>query len=630
MRSRPRSSRTPQRTPDGALKPQHRNRPVFSLGRISFGADDESSPEENDSEACFRDRSSPPERPHPQDYLAGKNGKGRNLGYVGRERSIDNREIVELDATTYTGRSATGAPCASVRSPVQGNASESEAQDSPPRRSTAGDPHNDEGRGRTRGCKRPSSDQSTMCDARSCSRPTALTGLARTAGVRDRDTTSTDTTQDRRDTPWHDSGDEQSKHQNKGIVEVNDLHLEASRPESSPKGRLESCRSAAPHAKTLGFDNSVTATNAGMTLSGSSTLSPLSLGVYQGMGNNRGVTCDTKKKSPLGDRLPSGLSWGGTKCCPKTEHTSGRKAIADQENLPPFSTPPSSGVSIGGSIEQVRTLPHALLTGHAQSESLELSGHPRGVGATSDARNIRRQLQRSIDGSLDSDDVLFVDCREVSPQPYQGKKNAHVPHRSSTVDPSTPSRRRTYHPSNSPLPEEMDGVKARRPKSEIPDNVTRQCDECDDTRSDGSFEIEAYVAGKGASPNTISSDTTAKVKTTSARRGDIEGLEKNSSDADILACSLDVSRVATTPTDPSATELSFENAWRRSKGGSRWELEPKDGKGKAFSVPSKLYNRMYPHQRIGVAWMWGLHQGGVGGVLGDDMGLGKTFQVRWS
>ncbi|CAN0396935.1 unnamed protein product, partial [Scytosiphon promiscuus] len=48
---------------------------------------------------------------------------------------------------------------------------------------------------------------------------------------------------------------------------------------------------------------------------------------------------------------------------------------------------------------------------------------------------------------------------------------------------------------------------------------------------------------------------------------------------------------------------------------------------RALSLPSELYERMYKHQKIGVRWLWGLHQGDMGGILGDDMGLGKTFQA---
>ncbi|KAJ3135695.1 DNA excision repair protein ERCC-6-like [Geranomyces variabilis] len=47
----------------------------------------------------------------------------------------------------------------------------------------------------------------------------------------------------------------------------------------------------------------------------------------------------------------------------------------------------------------------------------------------------------------------------------------------------------------------------------------------------------------------------------------------------------------------------------------------------SYRLPSELYNRLFPHQRQGVAWMWGLNQKRMGGILGDDMGMGKTIQI---
>nr|CDS29116.1 DNA excision repair protein ERCC 6 [Hymenolepis microstoma] len=44
-------------------------------------------------------------------------------------------------------------------------------------------------------------------------------------------------------------------------------------------------------------------------------------------------------------------------------------------------------------------------------------------------------------------------------------------------------------------------------------------------------------------------------------------------------------------------------------------------------IPADIWNRLYPYQREGVAWLWGLHRHGVGGILGDEMGLGKTVQI---
>eukprot|EP00930_Biecheleria_cincta_P046342 TRINITY_DN31958_c0_g1_i1.p1 TRINITY_DN31958_c0_g1~~TRINITY_DN31958_c0_g1_i1.p1 ORF type:complete len:1592 (+),score=415.02 TRINITY_DN31958_c0_g1_i1:431-4777(+) len=46
-----------------------------------------------------------------------------------------------------------------------------------------------------------------------------------------------------------------------------------------------------------------------------------------------------------------------------------------------------------------------------------------------------------------------------------------------------------------------------------------------------------------------------------------------------------------------------------------------------FMLPSAVFDRLYPYQRTGVAWMARLFQRGIGGVLADEMGLGKTIQV---
>lgn len=44
-------------------------------------------------------------------------------------------------------------------------------------------------------------------------------------------------------------------------------------------------------------------------------------------------------------------------------------------------------------------------------------------------------------------------------------------------------------------------------------------------------------------------------------------------------------------------------------------------------MPKEIYERLFPHQRIGIEWMYKLFRSKMGGVLGDDMGLGKTVQV---
>ena len=42
-----------------------------------------------------------------------------------------------------------------------------------------------------------------------------------------------------------------------------------------------------------------------------------------------------------------------------------------------------------------------------------------------------------------------------------------------------------------------------------------------------------------------------------------------------------------------------------------------------------MWSKLYNYQKVGVQWMYELHQQKVGGILGDEMGLGKTVQVRF-
>ena len=46
-----------------------------------------------------------------------------------------------------------------------------------------------------------------------------------------------------------------------------------------------------------------------------------------------------------------------------------------------------------------------------------------------------------------------------------------------------------------------------------------------------------------------------------------------------------------------------------------------------LKAPSVIWDRLYDYQKVGVQWMFGLHQQHCGGILGDEMGLGKTIQV---
>lgn len=44
-------------------------------------------------------------------------------------------------------------------------------------------------------------------------------------------------------------------------------------------------------------------------------------------------------------------------------------------------------------------------------------------------------------------------------------------------------------------------------------------------------------------------------------------------------------------------------------------------------IPTEYETLLRPYQRLGAAWLWYLHNQGLGGVLADEMGLGKTLQA---
>lgn len=45
------------------------------------------------------------------------------------------------------------------------------------------------------------------------------------------------------------------------------------------------------------------------------------------------------------------------------------------------------------------------------------------------------------------------------------------------------------------------------------------------------------------------------------------------------------------------------------------------------SLESRISQKLFPYQKIGVKWLVGLHDEGIGGLLCDEMGLGKTIQA---
>lgn len=68
--------------------------------------------------------------------------------------------------------------------------------------------------------------------------------------------------------------------------------------------------------------------------------------------------------------------------------------------------------------------------------------------------------------------------------------------------------------------------------------------------------------------------------------------------------------------------------WR--KLGLEWMFCPDEQRyflPRDFSVPGKLFDNLFDHQKVGIQWLYNLWRENKGGVLGDDMGLGKTVQV---
>lgn len=44
-------------------------------------------------------------------------------------------------------------------------------------------------------------------------------------------------------------------------------------------------------------------------------------------------------------------------------------------------------------------------------------------------------------------------------------------------------------------------------------------------------------------------------------------------------------------------------------------------------IPNYIWKQLYKYQKVGIKWLWELHQTKSGGLLGDEMGLGKTVQI---
>ena len=83
--------------------------------------------------------------------------------------------------------------------------------------------------------------------------------------------------------------------------------------------------------------------------------------------------------------------------------------------------------------------------------------------------------------------------------------------------------------------------------------------------------------------------------------------------------------------DDGNSTLNTDESVSRSKVKNHEELK---GKHRGYlstdfdtEVDINMWEHLFPYQREGVRWLHGLHESGVGGILGDEMGLGKTAQV---
>jgi len=81
-----------------------------------------------------------------------------------------------------------------------------------------------------------------------------------------------------------------------------------------------------------------------------------------------------------------------------------------------------------------------------------------------------------------------------------------------------------------------------------------------------------------------------------------------------------------------ASEASEEAHYWRPAAGRKDLMELQDEVPESdgllpFVLPCDIYDRLYPYQRGGVAWMAKILRRKHGGILADEMGLGKTIQV---
>jgi SNF2 family DNA or RNA helicase len=66
--------------------------------------------------------------------------------------------------------------------------------------------------------------------------------------------------------------------------------------------------------------------------------------------------------------------------------------------------------------------------------------------------------------------------------------------------------------------------------------------------------------------------------------------------------------------------------WTMDKETKDLYLPPESGKWPKIRLPFSTYQRLFPHQRIGIQWMASLHRNAIkGGILADDMGMVRVL-----
>ncbi|RWW79550.1 hypothetical protein BHE74_00012160 [Ensete ventricosum] len=116
---------------------------------------------------------------------------------------------------------------------------------------------------------------------------------------------------------------------------------------------------------------------------------------------------------------------------------------------------------------------------------------------------------------------------------------------------------------------------------------------------------------------------------------DVEGREEEEDDCVVLGSGGKKQARKEEENEGESGELwsddDVEDSDRDGKDGDEFTMAGSgSSKSRTYRLPERIFKMLYPHQRDGLKWLWALHCGDTGGILGDDMGLGKTMQELWA